>query len=202
MAFTSLITLNSPGASSGPFDLLSDANGFSSAFESSVPKSYLTSGYTSNLVPDGTTIIRVQSTGTCTNFINLAVSGIPATTTTTTTTTTTAAPVIIPVQYILNNNSATSVIVSELRFYKNGSEIQLINADGNGTINYALNDTIRVTFYVNFPPPGGNHYLDIYDQAFNPVFIDSSGSNTLLDSGNILLDSLSGITNLEVYGYY
>lgn len=201
MAFTSLITLTSPGASSGPFDLLSDANGFSSAFESSVPKSSLTSGYTSNLVPDGTTIIRVQSTGTCTNYIDLAVSGIPATTTTTTTTT--AAPVIIPVQYDINNASGETVTSIELKFYKNGSLIQTFTADGSGTINYALNDTIRVTFQVNgFSVFGTTSDLISYDQVFNTVFSDSSSWNTLVDSGNILLNSLSGITSLIVYGQY
>ena len=201
MAFTSLITLTSPGANSGPFDLLSDANGFSSAFESSVPKSSLTSGYTSNLVPDGTTIIRVQSTGTCTNYIDLAVSGIPATTTTTTTTT--AAPVIIPVQYDINNASGETVTSIELKFYKNGSLIQTFTADGSGTINYALNDTISVTFQVNgFSVFGTTSDLYVYDQVFNTVFSDISPWNTLVDSGNILLNSLSGITSLAVYGQY
>jgi hypothetical protein len=198
---TVTITITSPGADTGPFDLYHNLNGFSTAFETSVPKSSLTSGYLSNLVPDGATIIRVQSTGTCTNYIDLAISGVPATTTTTTTTTTTAAPVIIPVEWNLSNATGSTVTSRELKFYKNGSLIQLITSDGTGTINYALNDTIRVTIEINLSPLG-NQNLSIYDQSFNTVFVDSSGSNSLLDSGNILLDSLSGITDLYVYGDY
>lgn len=198
---TVTITITSPGANTGPFDLYHNLDGFSTAFETSVPKSSLTAGYLSNLVPDGATIIRVQSTGTCTNYIDLAISGAPATTTTTTTTT--AAPVIIPVFYNLSNASGSTVTSKELKFYKNGSLIQTISSDGTGTINYAVNDTIRVTFQVNGTPVfGSSANLSIYDQTFNAVFLDSSNWNSLVDSGNILLDSFSGITDLSVYGDY
>jgi hypothetical protein len=86
MPQTVLITLTTAGADTGPFDLYSDADSYVTPFENNVPKSSLVSGYTSTLVPDLATIIRVQSDGTCTNFIDLGIV-------TTTTTTTTAAPV-------------------------------------------------------------------------------------------------------------
>ena len=95
---TVLITLTTAGSSTGPFSLYSDTNSYSTPFETGVAKSSLLAGYTSTLVPSGTTIIRVMSTGTCTNYIDISV--VPCTTTTTTsstsstttTTTTTAAP--------------------------------------------------------------------------------------------------------------
>jgi hypothetical protein len=95
---TVLITLTTAGSSTGPFSLYSDANSYSTPFETGVAKSSLLAGYTSTLVPSGTTIIRVMSTGTCTNYTDLSI--VPCTTTTTTsstsstttTTTTTAAP--------------------------------------------------------------------------------------------------------------
>lgn len=84
---TVLITLTSAGADSGPFDLYSDVDGYVSAFETGVSKAALLAGYVSSLVPNGTTNIRIKSTGICTNYIDVTV------TTTTTTTTTTLPPI-------------------------------------------------------------------------------------------------------------
>lgn len=95
---TVLITLTTAGSSTGPFSLYSDTNSYSTPFETGVAKSSLLAGYTSTLVPNGTTIIRVMSTGTCTNYTDIPVTPCTTTTTTsstsstTTTTTTTAAP--------------------------------------------------------------------------------------------------------------
>ena len=84
-----LITLTSAGTGTGPFDLYSNVNGYSSPFEIGVSKSALTSGYTSTTVPNGTTIIRVKSNSAqCTNSVDISVTGITTTTTSTTTTTT------------------------------------------------------------------------------------------------------------------
>jgi len=88
MSKTAVITLASPGADTGPlFDLKSNADSYAAIFESGVTKTSLLTGYTSTSVPDVATIIRVQSTGTCTSYVDLPISGLPATTTTTTTTT-------------------------------------------------------------------------------------------------------------------
>jgi hypothetical protein len=95
---TVLITLTVAGADSGPFNLYSNLDGYTSAFETGVSKAALLAGYSSSLVPDFTTIIRVMSTGVCTNYIDIPVGLIPTTTTTTTvaptttTTSTTATP--------------------------------------------------------------------------------------------------------------
>jgi hypothetical protein len=94
---TVLITLTAAGSSTGPFSLYSNINSYSTPFETGVSKSSLLAGYTSTLVPNGTTIVRVISTGTCTNYIDISIVPCITTTTTstsstTTTTTTTAAP--------------------------------------------------------------------------------------------------------------
>jgi len=95
---TVLITLTIAGTNTGPFDLYSDVDGFLVPFENNVPKASLVSGYTSVLVPAGTTVIRVKSDSVCINYIDLIISGTTTTTTSststssTTTTTTTAAP--------------------------------------------------------------------------------------------------------------
>jgi hypothetical protein len=78
---TITITLTTAGTDTGPFNLYSDVDGYVSAFETGVAKIDLVAGYTTALAPDGTKVVRILSTGLCTNYTDLAVS----TTTTTTT---------------------------------------------------------------------------------------------------------------------
>jgi hypothetical protein len=66
-----LITLTVAGADTGPFNLYSDVDGFSSAFATNIDKADLLAGYTSYVVPDGTTDIRAMSMGICTNYSEL-----------------------------------------------------------------------------------------------------------------------------------
>lgn len=93
---TVLITLTTAGADSGPFDLYSNLDGYTSAFETGVSKAALLAGYSSALVPDYTTTIRIKSSGVCLNYIDVALESTTTTTTTivgpTTTTTTTDLP--------------------------------------------------------------------------------------------------------------
>lgn len=79
-----LITLTTAGTDTGPFDLYSDVDGYLSAFETGVSKAALLAGYTTSLAPVGTTTVRVQSTGLCSNYIDIVLAE-PTTTTTTTT---------------------------------------------------------------------------------------------------------------------
>ena len=71
---TVLITLTIAGTDSGPFDLYSDINGYTSAFESGVSRASLLAGYSSALVPNFTTIVRVQSTGDCSNNLDITLT--------------------------------------------------------------------------------------------------------------------------------
>ena len=93
---TVLITLTTAGADSGPFDLYSNLDSYTSAFETGVSKTALLAGYSSALVPDYTTTIRIKSSGVCLNYIDVALESTTTTTTTivgpTTTTTTTDLP--------------------------------------------------------------------------------------------------------------
>jgi hypothetical protein len=81
---TVLLTLTLAGAESGPFNLYSNIDGYITAFESGVSQAALLAGYSSSLVPDYTTIIRVLSTGSCTNYVDITLTSITTTTTTTT----------------------------------------------------------------------------------------------------------------------
>lgn len=86
---TVLITLTVAGTDSGPFNLYSNLDGFTSAFETGVSKSVLLAGYSSALVPDYTTVIRVLSTGDCTNYIDITLDSPTTTTTSSSSSTTT-----------------------------------------------------------------------------------------------------------------
>jgi hypothetical protein len=94
---TVLITLSMAGSDSGPFNLYSNLDGYTSAFESGVSKASLLAGYASSLVPDFTTTIRVMSVGNCNNYIDIplytsttSTSSTSSTSSTTTTSTTVA----------------------------------------------------------------------------------------------------------------
>lgn len=91
-----LITLTSAGSDTGPFNLYSNVDNYTTCFDSNISKAILIAGYTTTLAPTGTTTVRVASLGTCSNYVDIAVV-VPTTTTTstlapTTTTTTTVAP--------------------------------------------------------------------------------------------------------------
>jgi hypothetical protein len=108
---TVLVTLTLAGADTGPFNLYSDSDGYTTPLATGVAKSALQAGYTLSGVPADATIIRTSSTGTCTNYIDMLIAGVTTTTTTTsststTTTTTTSAPPVydyyIANEYICN----------------------------------------------------------------------------------------------------
>jgi hypothetical protein len=68
---TVFITLTLAGANVGPFNLYSNLDGYTTAFESNVSRDDLIAGYPSDLVPDGTTSIRLLSTGECNNYFDI-----------------------------------------------------------------------------------------------------------------------------------
>jgi hypothetical protein len=94
---TILITLVLPiGGDAGPFNLYSNTDGYTIPFASNISAAALQAGYTALFVPDGTTTVRVQSDGVCTNFINVQVNVLPTTTTTSSTSTTTSTTTVDP----------------------------------------------------------------------------------------------------------
>jgi len=79
-----IITLTTAGTDTGPFSLFSNVDGYTTAFVTGVSKAALLAGYGTSLAPVGTTIVRVKSTGLCSNYIDIVLSE-PTTTTTTST---------------------------------------------------------------------------------------------------------------------
>jgi hypothetical protein len=103
---TVLITLTTAGSDTGPFNIYSNANGFSTIIISGVSRASLVAGYDATL-PDGTTEVLVRSVGACERDLYLDVSGAPATTTSTTSTTTTLVPPIECYEYEVCANDGT-----------------------------------------------------------------------------------------------
>ena len=118
MAKTVNIKLSSStGSSTGPtFDLYSNVDNYVTAFETGVLKTTLmsTNGYTSTVVPDSATTIRVKSIGTCTSYGEYNLSSIPPTPTPTPTLTPTPTPTPTPtsVCYEYEITTTTSASVS------------------------------------------------------------------------------------------
>jgi hypothetical protein len=68
---TVLITLTTAGANTGPFDLYSDLDNYTIPFATGVPRTSLVAGYSSTVVPDDTTTIRLKSTGNCSSYVDI-----------------------------------------------------------------------------------------------------------------------------------
>jgi len=79
---TVLLTLTTAGTDATVFDLYSDIDGFTTAFETGVSKVSLVAGYSSALVPDYTTTVRIQATEKCVNSVDIVLENTTTTTTT------------------------------------------------------------------------------------------------------------------------
>lgn len=185
---TSIITLTTAGTGTGPFDLYSNVDGYSSPFETGVSKSALLSGYTSSLVTNGTTTIRVKSNSVgCTNYVDLPVSGI--TTTTTSTTTTTTAPVYTYAGTITNNSGIT-ITAGNAIVKVNSSWVAYLSS-----VNIAPGDTLIFSTSYTTPllGPGNNFILELYS------YTGVSTLNDMHQAGGTCTTSTGSFVNMGTY---
>ncbi len=68
---TAVLTLTTAGADTGPFDFYSDADSFTVPFEVGISKAALLGGYTSTVVPDTATIVKIKSIGACVTSVDI-----------------------------------------------------------------------------------------------------------------------------------
>lgn len=170
---TVLITLTVAGADSGPFNLYSNTDGFVSAFETGVSKAALLAGYSSALVPDFTTVIRVLSTGACVNYIDILLES----TITTTTTTTTQSPT--------TTTTTTSGLTQGLISSK---------SDPTDACSETLDNTCWISNIGGFP---GNEVIS----TSSIVYMNSGGTSVFIgDSGfyHVQIDSSSVSTSCQI----
>lgn len=172
-----LITLTTAGADAGPFNLYSDTDGFVTAFASGISKATLLGGYLSSAVPDGTTSIRIVSTGTCTNYIYVSVEGTTTTTTSTsststTSTTSTIAPIMV--YWYASKlpgcpNNATYTVSKNSAIVASG----VLGASASGSFAVVVGDIVEIT---NTAAANGVGC----DQS--AVYVDRNGSNIITDT--------------------
>jgi hypothetical protein len=68
---TVLLTLTTAGLDTTIFDLYSDIDGFTTPFETDVTVASLIAGYSSSLVPDYTSVVRIQAKERCVNYVDI-----------------------------------------------------------------------------------------------------------------------------------
>ena len=135
---TVTITLTLAGSDTGPFNLYSNVDGYTTAFETGVSRAALVAGYTSTLVPQYTVEVLVKSTGVCNRNLYLNVVGAPTTTTTSTssTSTTSTSTTRNPNAYYLADVGYYARVDgcptgSTLRVYLDDSDYTLFEDNGN-----------------------------------------------------------------------
>lgn len=170
-----LITLTVAGTNTGPFDLYSDTDGFTTPFETSVSKAALVAGYLSTLVPNGSTIIRVQSAGTCTNYVDINIVQTTTTTTSSSTSTTTTSSTSTTTTSTSTSTTTTTTTLTPASC----GEFTLEGGDGSGrTFNYTdCNGNVQ-----SVTVPGGDAQSDCIQLPYGApgaVYIGPCGQSTL-----------------------
>jgi hypothetical protein len=156
---TVLVTLTLAGSDTGPFDLYSNVDGYTTPLATGVAKVDLETGYSLTGVPDEAAVIRAQSIGTCTNYLDMYLSGGTTTTTSSTSSTTTSTTTPAPACLTGDTNAVASCSGGESALFTvTAGNTALITPggyyySGSGTRNYtayimnAANDTVLYTFY-------------------------------------------------------
>lgn len=99
------IQLTLSGSDTGPFDLYSNVDGYTTAILTGLDRVTLVNGYTAAM-PDGTTEILLRSTGPCQRDLYLVITGAPTTTTTTSSTSSTTSTTSTSTTLYPDNNLA------------------------------------------------------------------------------------------------
>ena len=155
---TVLITLTLAGSDTGPFNLYSNADGYTTAFETGISRAALVAGYTSNLAPTGTTEVLVRSTGVCQRDLYLVIDGAPSTTTTTSSSTSTTSSTTTP------------------------TPLSCIEGDRNAVATCSSGDAAQFTINVGYQAvvtPGGYYYSGTGTRSYSAYIYDSTNSTIL-----------------------
>ena len=186
---TVTITLTLAGSDTGPFNLYSDSDGYTHAFQTGIAKSLLTAGFTTGAVPDGTSIIRVTSEGVCGNHIDLSIIGNTTTTTSTTSTTSST------------STTSTSTTLNPNNFYL--AEIASYASSDGCSLGTILRIFLDVSDYALFVA-NGNSFAGLgggapttctaiaRDHLGNPItdyLFDNNGICWKLNSGNFIYNN-------------
>ena len=173
---TVLVTLTLAGADTGPFDLYSDADGFLVPLAIGISKVALQAGYSLTGVPDGATIIRAQSQGICTNFIDMFISG--TITTTTTSSTTSTSTTLNPEDCLTGDRNALATC--------SGGESALFTVTGGNTA---------------FITPGGYYYSGTGTRYYSAYIMDAANTTVLYTFSYVQVGSNPGTWTSSLTNY-
>ena len=189
MSIPITVTLTSVGTDTGPFDLYSNTDGFTTAFVSGINKNDLLSGYFTNIAPDNTTIVRVKSNNVnCTSYVDIVISGImPSTPTPTPTPTVTPTPTPNPLDYATINAKA--------RLVGNTTWISNITINSNPVVgmNYP------VTIYID--KSGTTTYFDSSSTVIIEIVNPLTGYCISITDGNNSTQYMSVISGTTTYTF-
>ena len=154
---TVLVTLTLAGTDVGPFNLYSNVDGYVNAIATGVSRAALLAGYNLTGVPDTAAVIRAKSTGTCTNYLDMPLSGGTTTTSTSSSTTSTSTTPFVECVTGDRNAIATCSGGDSVLFTVSSGHTALITPggyyySGSGTRTYAAyimnaaNSTVLYTF--------------------------------------------------------
>ena len=216
------LTLTLAGGDTGPFDLYSNVDGFITPFETDISKSSLLSGYTSSIVPDFTSVIRIKSKGLCQNWIDIVLFTTTTTSTSTSTTTTTtmaSVPCDVLSTYtggqnypteetiLLGTNIGEVTLIFDSfnvpdRFIVKWNGDIVIDTGYRGSINYDFGESFRSNFTTSLldeiDPITGNIYPDVAtypDDGYPRVTSPGDGTVSFIKD-----EEVSQYVNIEVYG--
>lgn len=217
MAKSATITLTTAGADTGPFNLLSNVDSYTTPFETNIPKASLVGGYTSTVIPDAATVIRVLSaSGRCINsYVDLPYPATTTTTTTTTTSTTTTTTTLPPL--VITNGTVTCS--------GNTGDFTSTMTGGTGTYNFVAIDTSQAnvaTLIATGTSPSGqgvrvtpngigtHNWTSIANGTWYTAVQDSNGTNSVQNNGVVInctttttttTSTTTTTTTVPVYNY-
>lgn len=174
---TVLVTLTLAGIDTGPFDLYSDADGFLVPLAIGISKVALQAGYSLTGVPDGATIIRAQSQGICTNFIDMFISGT-ITTTTSTSSTTSTSTTLNPEDCLTGDRNALATC--------SGGESALFTVTAGNTA---------------FITPGGYYYSGTGTRYYSAYIMDAANTTVLYTFSYVQVGSNPGTWTSSLTNY-
>ena len=174
---TVLVTLTLAGIDTGPFDLYSDADGFLVPLAIGISKVALQAGYSLTGVPDGATIIRAQSQGICTNFIDMFISGT-ITTTTSTSSTTSTSTTLNPEDCLTGDRNA----------------IATCSAGDSSLFTVTAGNTAFIT-------PGGYYYSGTGTRYYSAYIMDAANTTVLYTFSYVQVGSNPGTWTSSLTNY-
>ena len=199
---TIVITLTVSGSDVGDFDVYGNLDGYTIAIVTGVSRSALITGY-SLVVPDGTSTIKLVSTGLCTNFELIPISTTTSTTSTTATPTTSTTSTT---SSTTSTSSTTTTTTAPITYYEHRRSLIPSATEcsicppiyGSGKFYTVLSDnipTIGMTLYdsalLDDGFNGNNMWWNIDWDGFSPSSINMVkilNSGVVIDTGQCSVD--------------